>query len=97
MAVVQDPTVQRRRLRMELRRARDAAGLKQADVARAMNWSPSKLIRIETGYWDVSSNDLKALLSHYGVKDKARVNKLLELARSTRGPGSFYENRNFDN
>lgn len=90
MTAVQDPTLQRRRLRMELRRARDAAGLKQAEVARAMDWSPSKLIRIERGDVGVSTNDLKALLNHYGVKDKARVNVLLDLARSTRG-GSFYD------
>jgi len=90
MAVVQDPTVQRRRLRRELRSARDAAELKQAEVARAMDWSPSKLIRIEKGDVGVSTNDLKALLSHYGVKDEGRVNGLLELARSARG-ASFYD------
>jgi len=90
MTSVQDPTVQRRRLRVELRRARDAAGLRQADVARAMDWSPSKLIRIERGDVSVSTNDLKALLSHYGVKDKGRVNGVLNLARSARG-ASFYD------
>jgi transcriptional regulator with XRE-family HTH domain len=90
MAVDQDPTVQRRRLRMELRKARDAAGLKQTDVARAMDWSPSKLIRIESGQVGISTNDLKALLGYYGVKDMARVNAMLELARSTRG-ASFYD------
>ncbi|HEY2724272.1 MAG TPA: helix-turn-helix transcriptional regulator [Pseudonocardiaceae bacterium] len=90
MTAVQDPTLQRRRLRVELRRARDAAGLKQAEVARAMDWSPSKLIRIERGDVGVSTNDLKALLSHYGIKDKTRVNGLLDLAKSTRG-GSFYD------
>lgn len=90
MTAVQDPTVQRRRLRVELRRARDAAGLRQADVADAMDWSPSKLIRIERGDVSVSTNDLKALLSHYGVKDKGKVSGLLELARSARG-ASFYD------
>ena len=90
MTTVQDPTVQRRRLRDELRKARDAAGLRQADVAHAMDWSPSKLIRIERGDVSVSTNDLKALLSHYGVKDKGKVNGLLELARSARG-ASFYD------
>ncbi len=90
MTAVQDPTVQRRRLRMELRRARDAAGLRQADVAEAMDWSPSKLIRIERGDVGVSTNDLRVLLSHYGVKDKGRVNGLLELARSARG-ASYYD------
>ncbi|MGH3697674.1 MAG: helix-turn-helix domain-containing protein [Pseudonocardiaceae bacterium] len=90
MTTVQDPTVQRRRLRLELRKARDTAQLKQADVARAMDWSPSKLIRIERGDVGISTNDLKALLNHYGVKDKKRVDELLELARSSRGP-SFYD------
>lgn len=90
MTSVQDPTVQRRRLRIELRKARDTAGFRQADVARAMDWSPSKLIRIERGDVNVSTNDLKALLNHYGVKDRARVNQLLELARSARG-ASFYD------
>jgi transcriptional regulator with XRE-family HTH domain len=90
MTAVQDPAVQRRRLRLELRRARDAAGLRQAEVAHAMDWSPSKLIRIERGDVSVSTNDLKALLSHYGIKDKGRVNGLLELARSARG-ASFYD------
>jgi transcriptional regulator with XRE-family HTH domain len=90
MPAVQDPTVQRRRLRVELRRARDAAGLRQSDVAQAMEWSPSKLIRIERGDVGVSANDLRALLSHYGVEDENAVNELLELARSARG-GSFYD------
>lgn len=90
MTTVQDPTVQRRRLRLELRRARDAAKLRQADVASAMDWSPSKLIRIERGDVSISTNDLRALLSHYGVKDDERVNDLLELARSARG-ASFYD------
>jgi transcriptional regulator with XRE-family HTH domain len=82
--------VQRRRLRLELRRARDDAKLRQADVAHAMDWSPSKLIRIERGDVGISTNDLRALLSHYGVKDKGRVSDLLELAKSARG-ASFYD------
>ena len=90
MTTEQDPAVQRRRLRVELRRARDAAELKQAEVARAMDWSPSKLIRIERGDVNISTNDLRALLSHYGVKDKGKINSLLELARSARGT-SFYD------
>lgn len=90
MAIVQDPTVQRRRLRMELRRARDVAGRTQADVVHAMEWSPSKLIRIERGDVSVSINDLRALLSYYDVRDKERINELLELARSARN-ASFYD------
>jgi transcriptional regulator with XRE-family HTH domain len=90
MAVVQDPSVQRRRLRVELRKAREAAGLKQGDVAKAMDWSPSKLIRIEGGQVSISTNDLRALLSFYNIKDGRRTTSLLELAKSSRG-SSFYD------
>jgi transcriptional regulator with XRE-family HTH domain len=86
----QDPTVQRRRLRVELKRAREAAGMRQTDVAQEMEWSPSKIIRIERGDVSISTNDLKALLSYYGVVDEARVNELLDLARSAKGT-SFYD------
>jgi transcriptional regulator with XRE-family HTH domain len=90
MAIAQDPSVQRRRLRMELRKAREAAGLKQADVAKAMDWSPSKLIRIESGAVSISTNDLRALLGHYDVKDSRRTTSLLELAKASRS-SSFYD------
>jgi transcriptional regulator with XRE-family HTH domain len=86
----QDPTVQRRRLREALRREREDAGLKQAQVAGAMDWSPSKLIRIEGGQVNISTNDLKALLTFYGVKDQRRFDELLDLAKSARSP-SFYD------
>lgn len=85
-----DPSVQRRRLRLELRKAREAAGKRQAEVAKAMDWSPSKLIRIESGQVSISTNDLRALLTHYGVKDSRRSTGLLELAKSSRGT-SFYD------
>jgi transcriptional regulator with XRE-family HTH domain len=82
--------VQRHRLRRELRRARDAAGLKQAEVAKEMDWSTSKLTRIEGGDVSVSIIDLRALLGTYGVKDERRVNDLVNLARSARET-SFYD------
>lgn len=79
-----NPVVQRRRLRTELRNARQAAGLTQESVAEAMDWSPSKIIRIEAGSVGVTTNDLKALLSLYGVTDPARVGELIEIARVSR-------------
>jgi transcriptional regulator with XRE-family HTH domain len=90
MAVVQDPSIQRKRLRTELRKAREAAGMRQGDVAKAMDWSPSKLIRIEGGQVNISTNDLRALLSHYEIKDSRRTTSLLELAKTSRGT-SFYD------
>ncbi|MEU1623660.1 helix-turn-helix transcriptional regulator [Streptomyces sp. NPDC005722] len=76
--------VQRLRLRTELRRARAAAGLTQRQVADRMEWSPSKLIRIEAGEVGISINDLRSLLATYDVGDHEVVEELLELARGSR-------------
>lgn len=84
MMTAQGPTVGRRRLRTALRRAREAAGLTQEQVADAMDWSLSKLIRIEAGSVSISTNDVKALLSHYRVADPRRVNELVDLAKVSR-------------
>jgi transcriptional regulator with XRE-family HTH domain len=78
------PVVQRRRLRTELRRARLDAGLTQEQVAAAMDWSLSKLIRIENGTVGISMNDLKAILAHYKITDEDRVAELLALSRGAR-------------
>jgi len=79
-----NPVVQQRRLRSELRQIREDAGLFQKDVADALEWSVSKLIRIETGAVGISKTDLIALLHHYGVTDQKRVDELVEVSRSSR-------------
>jgi transcriptional regulator with XRE-family HTH domain len=78
------PTVQRRRLRVELRKAREAAGFTQKQVAEALDWSPSKLLRIENGRVGISTVDLKALLTHYSVKDKERVDEFVRMAQDSK-------------
>ncbi len=83
-AIDQSPAMGRRRLRTELRRARDAAEMTQEQVSREMDWSLSKLIRIETGAVGVSTVDLKALLRLYGVDDPQQVKELTRLARASR-------------
>lgn len=75
------PTAGRRRLRNALRHARDVAGFTQEQVAEAMDWSLSKVIRIETGGVGISTNDLRQLLLLYRVDDPARVSELVDLAR----------------
>jgi transcriptional regulator with XRE-family HTH domain len=81
MATVHSPTAGRRRLRTALRHARDAATLTQEQVAQAMDWSLSKVIRIETGGVGISTSDLRQLLQLYRVNDPDRVDELVELAR----------------
>ena len=76
------PLVQRRRLRAELKKARQTSGLTQDQVADEMDWSLSKIIRIESGSSGISANDLKALLQLYGVTDPEQVDALLALARA---------------
>lgn len=83
-----DPTIHRRRLRSELRKAREAAGKTQRETALAMDWSMSKLIRIETGDVRVSTNDLRAMLTYYDV-DADRVATLVEVAKAAREPARW--------
>ncbi|MGI5147910.1 helix-turn-helix domain-containing protein [Plantactinospora sp. CA-294935] len=84
MTTAYGPTVGRRKLRSAIRRAREAAGFTQEQVAVAMDWSLSKLIRIEAGYVSISTNDVKALLNHYQVRDPEQVAELVQLARVSR-------------
>jgi transcriptional regulator with XRE-family HTH domain len=88
-----DPTIQRRRLRSELRTARENANKTQRETAEAMDWSMSKLIRIETGDVRISTNDLRALLSYYTVEAE-RVTHLVEVARAAREPARWSRYRN---
>ncbi|MDI6100561.1 helix-turn-helix transcriptional regulator [Actinoplanes sp. NEAU-A12] len=78
------PIIARRRVRLALREARDRAGLTQNQVAEEMEWSLSKVIRIENGDVSISPNDLRLLLGFLGVKDRAVVADLLAAARIAR-------------
>jgi len=79
-----DPSVYRRRLRNILRRKRESLGIIQADAAKTMRWSISKLIRIEIGQVSISVNDLTALLRYYQVTEPLEIDHLIELAENAR-------------
>ncbi|MFI2762710.1 helix-turn-helix domain-containing protein [Streptomyces echinatus] len=81
-----DPSLNRRKLRLALRHARERAGLSQREAAEQVEWSQSKLIRVETGTVSVSVSDLRALLGLYEVTDPDRVHELEEAARGSKGP-----------
>lgn len=49
-----------------------------------MEWSPSKLLRIEAGEVGISVHDLRPLLSLYRISDDTTVERLLGLARGSR-------------
>jgi transcriptional regulator with XRE-family HTH domain len=76
--------VSRRRLRTELKSLRLTADKTQKEIADALEWSPSKIMRIEGGRVGVTTTDLRALLTQYQVKDQDLVVKLTELARESR-------------
>jgi transcriptional regulator with XRE-family HTH domain len=84
MAEHDSPTIARRRVRLALREFRDRAGVTQQQVADEMDWSLSKVIRIESGDVSIAVNDLRPLLAFLGVTDRAVVNKLVADARLAR-------------
>jgi transcriptional regulator with XRE-family HTH domain len=88
-----DPDVQRRRLKTALREHRERADITQRDAAAALDWSPSKLIRIEAGAHGISVTDLQALLNLYGVTGQDTTDSLKELARASRGKPWWHEYR----
>ncbi len=49
-----------------------------------MDWSLSKLIRIENGMNNISTNDLKTLARYYEIADEKQVADWLALARASR-------------
>lgn len=78
------PTMARRRVRRAIREAREESGRTQQEVANVMEWSLSKVIRIENGDVSIAPYDLRPLLSFVGVKDKSVVFRLLDLAKVAR-------------
>jgi transcriptional regulator with XRE-family HTH domain len=77
------PTVQRRRLGIELRRLREAAGKTIDQVAQELECSDSKVSRIENGQVSASPRDVRDMLEFYGVEDERRE-ALLRVAREAR-------------
>lgn len=73
----------RRQIREVARAAREACGLTRQQAADALDWSPSKLVRIEAGKAGISVTDLKALLGLYQV-GPPETEALAALARGTR-------------
>jgi uncharacterized protein DUF5753/helix-turn-helix protein len=78
------PEIMRRQLRIALRQLRGDAGHTQRTAAEALEWSPSKIIRVESGAVGITATDTRALLDLYGVRDPERVAELVQLARGSK-------------
>jgi transcriptional regulator with XRE-family HTH domain len=81
-----DALFQQRRLLRELRRLRQEADHTQRSAAEALDWSSSKLVRIEAGTVGLAITDLQALLRLYRVSDEAQVDDLVTALRDSRNP-----------
>lgn len=84
MATDQGPVVQSAALRSELVRLRKESGQTQEQVAAELEWSPSKLIRVEGGRSSITKVDLDALLARYGVTSESTRERLQALNRGAR-------------
>lgn len=96
MSTTDSPAAARRRLRFALRAARDAAQLTQADVAERLEWSVSKVNRIENGEVTISATDLRAFVALLGVTDQQTVEQLTTWARTARSRG-WWDSPDFRN
>ena len=86
MTARRSPTVQRRRLGIELRRLRERAGLTIGQVASRLECSDSKISRIETGQVSATPRDVRDMLELYRVDPEQRET-LVQVARQARQRG----------
>ncbi|MEU6356796.1 helix-turn-helix transcriptional regulator [Streptomyces sp. NPDC047072] len=80
------PTARRRRLSIELKKLREKSALTCAQVGESLDWSGSKVNRMETGSGRVQPSDIEALCRFYGTSDELReFLKALAREAKTRG------------
>lgn len=94
MASDQGPVIQSAILRTELVRLRKVNGITQEQVAGNLEWSASKLIRVEGGHSSITKVDLDALLDQYGVTSADERERLQALNRGAKETGWWEVYRN---
>ena len=80
------PTVRGRRLMRELKRLRETSGLSSDEAAQRLDFSKSKLYRIENGKARVDHDDLEDMLDLFDVRSPER-DALVALGRDSRRRG----------
>lgn len=86
MAARSNPTARQIRLGSELRKLREAAGLKSREVAAFLNTAPGHMSQVEAGIAAVSAERIRRLAAHYGCADEAFIDALAAMAGDrTRG------------
>jgi transcriptional regulator with XRE-family HTH domain len=94
MASDQGPVIQSAVLRSELVRLRKEKGMTQELVATNLEWSASKLIRVEGGHSSITKVDLDALLAQYGVTSESQRERMQALNRGAKEAGWWEAYRN---
>jgi transcriptional regulator with XRE-family HTH domain len=86
VCVDHSPTVRGRRLMREVKRLREASGLSPDEAAQRLDFSKSKLYRIENGKSRIDHDDLEDMLDLYDVRSPDR-DALVVLGRDSRRRG----------
>lgn len=86
MTSPKSPTLRSRRLRTILHKLRIDRGMTLGQVSQQVDWTATKLSRIETGQRGAHPNDVRALADIYGVTGVERE-ALITLAREARQRG----------
>jgi transcriptional regulator with XRE-family HTH domain len=90
MPASHSPTARRRRLATELRKMRESAGMTCEQVADALECSPSKISRMETGQVSIHPRDVRELLALYRAGEQETA-ALIAVAREARKRGWWHE------
>ncbi|WP_432832282.1 helix-turn-helix domain-containing protein [Dactylosporangium sp. CA-092794] len=89
------PAVARRKVRLAIKDARLRKGDTQSQVAEAMEWSLSKVMRIESGEVTISQNDLRPLLAYLGVKDRKTIEDLVQAAKASKQRRQWWDDKRY--
>ncbi|MGW1612217.1 helix-turn-helix domain-containing protein [Streptomyces sp. NPDC002285] len=87
------PTARRRRLAIELKRLREESSLTCSQVGKELDWSSSKVSRMETGQGRVQPSDVDALCRLYRTADELRE-VLKSLAKESKTKGWWHAHSN---
>jgi transcriptional regulator with XRE-family HTH domain len=86
MATRRNPTARQLRLGAELRKLRDAAGLKATEAATLLGVNSAQMSQIESGVAGVSEGRVRRLAAHYSCTDEGLIDALVAMATDrTRG------------
>ncbi|MFD9256196.1 MULTISPECIES: helix-turn-helix transcriptional regulator [Streptomyces] len=84
MAARSNPTARQVRLGTELRRLREAAGLKAREVAAFLDSTSTQMSQVEAGIAAVSAERIRRLAAHYACTDEELIDALAAMAGDRR-------------